>query len=82
MKTTEYLYGCNAKEWANEPYKRALLIRIDKARELLGNVIKDFTDGLANGNRTKEELSQLAQREKDILDAIKFNEKLLTELSE
>jgi len=82
MKTTEYLYGCNALEWANEPYKMALLIRIDKAKELLGKVIQDFTDALANGNRSKEELSMLAQREKDIMDAIKFNEKLLAELSD
>jgi len=69
MKTTKYLYGCDAKDFMHLPYAEALRYKIDKAKELL--------DSLLEINFMERD----THRVNDILKAIKFNEKLLEELT-
>ena len=81
MKRTEYLYGISAKEFADMPYRDALKYKIQKAKELLRKVTleadKYFREGANYDN-----MQQAFYRQREILEAIQFNEKLLKELEE
>ena len=79
IKSTEYLYGCSATEWKDEPYSVALQRKIDKAKELLEMINDEYTGFISKRKWDKEYMSYLAQRQNDVYEAINFNILLLDE---
>jgi hypothetical protein len=79
MLTTEYLYGIRPNILIDLPYKQALELKLESARNLLKTVIKETDNAFKNG-KEHTELQQMHYRQKAIVDAIDFTEKLLEEL--
>jgi len=69
MLTTEYLYGCQSTEFADLPYREALVYKLTKAKSLLYELV--YTHYTIRDDF----------RIHDIGKAISFNEKLLKELN-
>jgi len=70
LKTTKYLYDMKAKEIENVPYKKALQMKIIKAKNLVNDLL--------NAHYMDRDDERLL----DIVRAIKYNEKLLAEMEE
>jgi len=82
IKSTQYLYGCDAKEWRDKPYNVALKTKIDKANKLLGELLDEHTKLLSSKKWDKEYMSYLSHRIKHVHDAIKFNNLLIDEVTD
>jgi len=67
MQTTKYLYDVEATTLVSMNYKEALLFKVSKGNDLLQQLVHkaNMADHIRIGR---------------VLDAIKFNERLLTEL--
>jgi len=69
LKTTKYLYNCNPDEFSNKPYIEALHYKIQKTIELVAK--------LYDINYKTRDI----QRISDVINARKFNENLINELT-
>ena len=67
MQTTRYLYDMEATDLASMNYKEALLFKVSQGNELLQKLVH------------KDNMTDYIRMSK-VMDAIKFNERLLDEL--
>ena len=81
MKTTEYLYGIQPHILREMPYYQALEFKKESAMHTLKEVTKEADKAFRDGG-DYEKLQSLHYRQKAILDAIDFTEKLLDEMDE
>lgn len=77
-RSTLELYGCKPERFSHLPYKEALELKVTLAKEQLGKVTKDLN--MIDPGSPYEAYSRLVHLQKDVLDAIKFNERLLDEI--
>lgn len=68
MKQSIYLYGVEAREWKNLPYKQAVEVKISYAGALLNELLKVHF-------KVRDEARVL-----DVINAIRHNKALLEEM--
>ena len=77
-RTTRELYGTNPDAFCDLPYREALEVKLQLARNRLGEVTKKLM--MIDPGSPYEAYSRLVHLQKDVIDAIKFNEDLIDEL--
>ena len=78
VKPSEYYYGVKVDVFCNLPYKKAIIYKRDRAKELLKELTEEYFEKIEN-NIFDGSLSELQQRINDVKLAYEFNCQLIEE---
>ena len=79
-RSTEEIYGTNAEAFIELPYLEALELKKALAQSQLLRVTQKLNRMMAEPGSSREEIMQLVHLQKDISDAVLFNEELIKEI--